>query len=359
MNAEIEYARLSDIALDARNPRLGRAERERALSAEEVYERMRDWSLEELATSFLESGFWPHEAVLCVKEQLYGDDRLVVVEGNRRIAALIRLERTYDGAEQSRNWKQLIEGTERADDLFDRVPYILLDSRSEVDAFLGFRHVTGIKEWAPPEKAEFIAKLIEGSDLSYREVMRKIGSRTDTVKRNYIAFCILRQMEELEDLDTTGVEKRFSVLFLSLRSRSIQRFLGVDTKFDVEPKDVRPPVDGDHIDNMREYALWLFGNTNTPPVVKDSRDVDRFGHVLSSESGLTYMRTFKRPDLGQAYIAAGGDKEEVYELISTAAYSLQQALSTLHLYKADERVIDISKLMLDHADQIRKTLEKD
>ena len=187
--------------------------------------------------------------------------------------------------------------------------------------------------------------------------MRKIGSRTDTVERNYIAFCILRQMEDVEDLDTTGVEKRFSVLFLSLRNRSIQRFLGVESKFGTTPNEVRPPVDSDHISNLREYAQWLFGSADTLAVVKDSRDVDKFGRVLASESGLKYMRTVKRPDLEQAYIAAGGDQEEVYELMSTAAYSLQQALSTIHLYKADGRVIDISRLMLDHANQIRRTLE--
>ena len=357
MNAEIQYAPLSDIHLDARNPRLARAARERGLSPEEVYEEMRNWSLDELATSFLESGFWPHEAVLCVMEQIDGEDRRIVVEGNRRIAALMRLQRTYDGLEQSRSWRELIHGTERSGRLFDRVPYILLESRAEIDAFLGFRHVTGIKEWAPPEKAEFIAKLIEQNRLGYREVMRKIGSRTDTVERNYIAFCILRQMEGVEDLDTTGVETRFSVLFLSLRNKSIQRFLGVEPKFGSTPVEVPPPVDADHIDNLREYTQWLFGSADTPPVVKDSRDVDKFGRVLASQSGLEYLRTFKRPDLEQAYVASGGDMEEVYELVSTAAYNLQQALSTIHLYKEDERVIDISKLMLDHAKQISKTLE--
>ena len=359
MKAEIQYAPLPEIHLDARNPRLGRSVRERALSSEEVYDQMRDWSLEELATSFLESGFWPHEAVLCVIEQMDGEDRLVVVEGNRRIAALMRLQRTYDGLEPSRTWRQLIEGTERGDELFDDVPYILLDSRTEIDAFLGFRHVTGIKEWAPPEKAEFIAKLIEQDNLSYREVMRKIGSRTDTVERNYIAFCILRQMEDVEDLHTTGVEKRFSVLFLSLRNKSIQRFLGVDSKFGRTPEEVRPPVDADHVARLREYTLWLFGSADTPAVVKDSRNVDKFGRILASQAGLAYMRKVKRPDFEQAYIASGGDMEEVHELMSTAAYSLQQALSTIHLYKEDRRVIDISRLMLNHADQIRKTLEMD
>ena len=357
MAGPIEYARLSYIALDALNPRLGRAERERALSAHEVYEKMRDWSLEELATSFLESGFWAHEAILCAQEEIEGEDRLVAVEGNRRIAALMRLERTYDGVERSRTWQQIVEGTARPHDLFERVPYILLESRSEIDAFLGFRHVTGIKEWAPPEKAEFIARLIEENNLSYRDVMRKIGSRTDTVERNYIAFCILRQMEEIEDLDTTGVEQRFSVLFLSLRNRSVQRFIGVEAKFGAPPDEVRPPIDDDHIGNLREYALWLFGNVTTTAVVKDSRDVERFGRVLASDSGLKYMRSVKRPDLEQAYVVSGGDKEEVYELVSTAAYSLQQALSTIHLYKTDERVVDISRLMLDHADQLKRTLE--
>ena len=50
---------------------------------------MRNWVLDELAGSYLENGFWQHEALLVVKEELCGKERLVVVEGNRRLAALI------------------------------------------------------------------------------------------------------------------------------------------------------------------------------------------------------------------------------------------------------------------------------
>ena len=359
MNAIIRYAQLSKIALDAQNPRLGRGDHEGALSTEEVYEKMSDWSLEELATSFLESGFWPHEAVLCIAQDVDGEDRLVVVEGNRRIAALMRLEKTYDGIEQSRRWRQLIADVAKPNELFDRIPYIQLRSRSEIDSFLGFRHVTGIKEWAPPQKAAFIAKLIEENALSYRDVMRKIGSRTDTVERNYIAFCILRQIEELEDLDTKVVEERFSVLFLSLRNNSVRRFIGVEAKFGIDPSDVTPPVDREHLEHLREYILWLFGQGDRDAIVTDSRDVDKFGAVLASEAGLRYLRKVPKPNLEQAFIASGGDKEQVYELVSTATYSLQQALSTIHLYRTDQRILDISRLMLDHAGQLKKTLELD
>jgi ParB-like chromosome segregation protein Spo0J len=85
---QIDFAPLDQIALDPLNPRLGRAAHAQRLDQDQIYEKMKDWSLEELATSFLESGFWPHEAVLCVEEEVAGQKRLVVVEGNRRIAAL-------------------------------------------------------------------------------------------------------------------------------------------------------------------------------------------------------------------------------------------------------------------------------
>lgn len=357
MAGQIEYAPLTELFLDPKNPRLGRSAHTAELPQDEVFSRMRDWSLEELATSFLESGFWPHEAVLCATEEIDGTDRLVVIEGNRRVAALKRLKKTFDGEERSRKWLELIEGTDELKGLFEQVPYIHLQSRNDVDAFLGFRHVTGIKEWAPPEKAQFIAKLIDEGGLSYREVMRKIGSKTPVVERNYVAYCILTQMETVEDLSVEEVEKRFSVLFLSLRSKNVQIFLGVADKFGIEPHEVKPPISEENIEHLKEYSRWLFGDGETPPVVKDSREVDRFATVLASDEGVQYLRTVRTPSLEKAYVIAGGDQEEVYDLVSTAAYNLQEALSSIHLYKDDERLIAISKRLVANAEQIKKTLE--
>lgn len=356
MAGEIAYAKLTDLSLDPKNPRLGRAAIAADLAQDDIYKRMSDWSLEELATSFLESGFWPHEAVLCAKETIKGVDSLVVVEGNRRIAALMRLKKTFDGEEKSRQWTELVGGQKYPEELFESVPYILLENRSDVDAFLGFRHVTGIKEWAPPEKAQFIAKLIDERGMSYRDVMRKIGSKIPVVERNYISYCILVQMETIEDLAFEEVENRFSVLFLSLRSKSVQSFLGVVDKFGIDPKLVNPPISDDKIENLKEYSRWLFGDRQTPPVVKDSREVDRFARVLASDDGLQYLRSVKSPSLEKAYLISGGNQDDVYELVATATYSLQEALSTLHHYKNDERLISISKRLIENTEQVRNTL---
>src|SRR5207249_1630282 len=93
---------------------------------------------------------------------------------------------------------------------------------------LGFRHVTGIKEWNPAEKAEYIADLVEKHKMTYDEVRKKIGSKTETVRRNYISYRLLLQMEGEEDIDSARVEDKFSVLYLSLRSVGVQKYLQID-----------------------------------------------------------------------------------------------------------------------------------
>lgn len=85
---KIEYASLNELHLDPRNPRLGRERVAKGLSQSEVLDLMKDWTLEELATSFCERGYWPQEALIAVREKMGSKTVLVVVEGNRRLAAL-------------------------------------------------------------------------------------------------------------------------------------------------------------------------------------------------------------------------------------------------------------------------------
>jgi hypothetical protein len=222
-NTQIRETTLNQLHLDAKNPRLGRHSIEKGLSQNEVLNLMKDWTIEELAVSFLESGYWPQEALIVVKEPVgkSKEDSLVVVEGNRRLAALMMIERTREGVEGSSKWKDLISPfPSSAFKRLERIPYILEPNRRSVQSYLGFRHVTGIKEWKPAEKAQFIAHLIEDENLDYEQVRRRIGSKLPTVRQNYISYRLLLQMEGSEDeVDIEKVEDRFSVLYLSLRTQ--------------------------------------------------------------------------------------------------------------------------------------------
>ncbi|MGC1158355.1 MAG: hypothetical protein WA891_11260 [Acidobacteriaceae bacterium] len=348
----IEYADLEDLYLDPDNPRLGREFTHQEKRQSAILEVMKDWALEELAVSFMESGFWPHEAVLAIEQPLYGKKRLVVVEGNRRIAALMLLKRAEEGRPESKKWAEIAKSAPVPPKLFEEIPFIRVGSRKDADAFLGFRHVTGIKEWQPAEKAEFIAHLVEDQGLSYDEVMRRIGSKTATVRQNYISYRLLLQMEGTEQIAAEKVEARFSVLYLSLRSAGVQQYLDIDIMAD--PRSARRPVPKSKLEALARFALWLFGSDDVEPIVTDSRQVDRFGVALGNAKAVAYLERTERPSLQVAFRLAGGDEEEVVESVEKAADLVESALSRAHAYRSSIKLRTAVERLAEDTDQLVK-----
>ena len=315
--------------LDSKNPRLGRHFHENDPSQEQILAAMKDWTLDELAVSFVESGFWSQESLVVVEER----GALVVVEGNRRLAALRMLHSAARGQAASRKWAEIARmATKATVEQLAAVPCIHAGNRQEVQAYIGFRHVTGIKEWDPPEKAAFIAHLIEDECLSYVQVMRRIGSKTLTVRQHYIAYRLLVQMEnDVSGISIERAEERFSVMYLSLRSPGTQRFLGIDIL--AEPKAARRPVPRSRLQSLEQFALWLFGDETREPLVKDSRQIDTFGKILGSKPAVAYLERTKQPNFNVAARLASGEESEVLDHVDRAADEVEEALRTAHRHK--------------------------
>ena len=354
MKTEIRYATTDELNLDPLNPRLGRENTRSPVSQDKVLEFMQDWTLEELAVSFIENGFWPQEALIVVQEKLYGSVVSVVVEGNRRLAALRLLKLAVEGNATSRKWAEIIEDKHVPSTLFTKIPYLVAASRDEVDAFLGFRHVTGIKEWHPAEKAEFIAKLIERGRLSYDDVRKKIGSKAQTVRQHYISYRLLIQMEDTEDIALEKVEKKFSVLYLSLRTEGVQKYLNIDIL--AEPAKARQPVPPDRLKALTHFAKWLFGDEKNPPLFTDSRYVDKLGKALESHKAVEYLERTPNPNFDFALRVAGADEPELVDLLEGAADNIELALGRLHQHTHSAKIrSSVDRVVVD-ADQLRKVI---
>jgi hypothetical protein len=205
-----------------------------------------------------------------------------------------------------------------------------------VRAFLGYRHVTGIKEWNPAEKAQYIAQLIEKGGMTYEHVMRKIGSQTPTVRQNYITYRLLLQMEGDDEISVDQVERKFSVLYLSLRTIGVRKYLQIDIS--AEPKVALRPVPHSHLEALRNFALWLFGDEKNPPIVRDSRQVDQFGAILESRKAVDYLERSERPSFDVAYRISGGDEPHLVDLAETAADNIEEALSRAHLHTTSKKL---------------------
>ncbi len=333
ISTQIEYAALDELYLDPKNPRLGRHNVVNGLSQQQILDIMATWTLEELALSYLENGgFWTHEALLVVKEELEGEPGLVVVEGNRRLAALRLLRDAYEGKAESRKWDQISKTSSCPPELFSKIPYLLADSRADVQSFLGFRHVTGIKQWDADEKAGFIARLIDEGGLSYEQVMRKIGSKTPTVRKHYIGYCLLLQIEKtVEDFEPEQAEGRFAILYMAIDTEGVRQYLGIE--IDADPDLARTPVPKEHLKNLESFARWLFGNKDTPPLVTDTRQVVDFGRILESGDAVEYLERTPRPNFDVAFRIAGGDEPAIIRYVESAADSVELALTRAHQYK--------------------------
>ena len=334
----IKFAKLEDLYLDPLNPRLGRFQTGESTPQDRLLHGIRPWALEELGVSFLESGFWPQEAVITVKEDLYGPPaKMVVVEGNRRVAALKFLKKAMDGEPTPRSWTRLVAESTPNPDLFEEVPYVLADTRDDVQAFIGFRHVTGIKEWAPAEKAQFIAGLIDDQGLSYETVRKRIGSRVDTVRRNYIAYRILLQIESLGiEINQEGLDRRFSVLFLSLRESRVRDFLGVNLV--AEPEEARLPVPEERFGDLDYFSRWLFGSDQHRPLFTDSRDVGDFARILGDGEAVSYLKSSPNPSFEVALQRTGVEHEEIENQLKEANVQMELALSRIHLHLESESI---------------------
>ena len=338
---EILFAPVEELWLDQKNPRLRRDIGSDPPSAERLLDAMLDWSLEELCVSFVENGLWVQEALVVIYEQLEGEKRLVVVEGNRRLAALKLLRAGIAGEKVPRKIKKLLADSTEVDFGFlEQVPYMLADDRAEVQAFLGFRHVNGIREWEPAEKAAFIASLVDDYGMTFRDAMRKIGSNTPTVRKHYISHRIMLQLANLEDDPRVSLRKaegRFSVLYLSLRTQGVQQYLQVD--IDADEGAATQPVPKDRLEALTYFASWLFGTETHPPVLPDSREIDRFGRLLESERAVDYLTSTRTPVFDTAWRKAGGDERAAAQHLESATDELEAALGTVHLFAESKRVV--------------------
>ena len=136
---------VASLKLDPENPRL--PESLRGAHQSELLRYLYDHgALDELAQSYIDNGFFPHEPILVVKER----GQVFVVEGNRRIAALFILHSRPEA--DGLSFAGINPTRTRLAALLD-VPAFELTNREDAHRFLGFRHIGGIKTWDADAKA--------------------------------------------------------------------------------------------------------------------------------------------------------------------------------------------------------------
>jgi hypothetical protein len=330
---EITSIELKNLEFDLENPRLPRSI-ERKDEAAVLEYMLSDATIVELMGSIGAQGYFAGEPLLVVPAKRQG--RFVVVEGNRRLAAV----KLLDDPSLAPVKKVAVKGASAAAKKKPTaLPVIVFPQRKDIFLYLGYRHVVGVKAWDSLAKARYLEKLWasmgnKSDDSIFQNLARSIGSRSDYVRRLLAGYKIYETVEDndfysIEGLDDTTFS--FSLLTTSLSYSKIAAFLGLTDSSDPTLKGLKKPA-------LKELITWLSEkNPENRTRVGESRDLKLLAEVVHTPSALQHFRN------GESLEQAAVYTEQPTEFFTT---SLIEAKTKLQAAQAN--VYRLEKPKADH-----------
>lgn len=362
MTKSLDYLELDRLELDTQNPRLPEG-------VERTPEAMLNHialttSIEDLMNAIAENGFFPGEPLIAVQE----GDKYVVVEGNRRLTAVKLIHNPYECERPSSRMIAIADAAASRLDTLAKLPVIVRSSRAEILPYLGFRHITGVKQWEPLAKARYIKQLFELTSSydsindRYQQVARAIGSRKDHIKRSLDALAVYKVMEDnvfynIEGLDEESI--KFSILSTALADEKIGTFVGINSKDedgDINSNDVI--VNDTFIDreNTRELTLWLYNKDESGKTkVGESRNIRQLSAVIDNKKALSSFRN--GADLKVAYQLTEDLQQDFMQLLYKAESALIEAAGIVATVDYNSEALEVARRLSQNVKLIGNTVK--
>ncbi|MEA5126453.1 ParB N-terminal domain-containing protein [Xanthomonas floridensis] len=317
---EILDISIEKLHFDPDNPRLPLKLRGGAESEVFTY-LLRECSLVELMLSIGSQGFFQGEPLLVVPKE--GTTDFVVVEGNRRLAAVKLLGRNDPPPILVR---QVTAAREEATNKPEKVPVLKFKKRDDILVYLGYRHITGVNEWGALEKARYLQQLSQhfGDIPDKNKILAKqIGSRSDYVSQT---LCALELVEVANDdgfFEKNSIDPdkiSFSLLTTALSYTSIYEYVGLKSREGFEYHEIDR-------EKLNELFTWIFKEEGGRTRLGESRQLKTLARVVKNDSAL---KSFKRgASLDEADLFTDGPLVLIRKLMAEAESRLSTALENL------------------------------
>lgn len=350
-----EEIKVDDLQLDPANPRLTDFGLDANATPLEILQTLwRNMAVDEVALSIAENGFYQHEPLYAARE----NGKLYVVEGNRRLAA-VKLLRD-DKLQRQAKVTTLPHLSAAEKKRLEYLPVIVC-KRSEIWAYLGFKHINGPQAWESYPKANYVAWVHNEVGVSLDEIARRIGDKHDTVARLYDALMVLNQAEDNGLFDRDDRYKKhfsFSHLTTGLGYLGIQEFLGLPKGDKTVGK--RRPIAKSHYTQLGELLRWLYGSKSegVEPIIRSQNpDLRRLSEVLKSKAATAALR--RGLSLAVSLDISKGDELVFRESIVEAKQNLQKARGyVLTGYDGNQDLLKTADDILELAQTLRADMDK-
>ncbi len=314
---------VADLLFDVKNPRLAEyGTYDKTTQFDLLKILWQKMAIEEVAMSIAYNGYFVHEPVFI---EQHGKD-LVVIEGNRRLAA-VRLLLDKSLRERLRATDLPEISKERQEEL-QTVPGIIT-TREEVWRYLGFKHVNGPSNWGSNAKAQYVAMVHHDYGVPLEDIAKQIGDYNSTVNRMYRGLMVIDQAERAGIFDRREISKPsfyFNYIYTAIDYPGFSSFLGLDSKSTTQ----REPVPKSKIKQLGEVLEWLYGNSQKDKeslIHSQNPDLKVLDSILGSKKGVDALRDGF--PLGVAKDISLGDEKLFRQAVQQAKQELQKAHGTL------------------------------
>ena len=187
--------RLDRLLLDPDNPRFGLQGKGR--SQEQILDLIVEkFGVNDVLSSLAVNGYFEAEPMVCRKNPQ--SNQMVVVEGNRRLAACLVIvgeSRAANQATRTTEYQKL--WNENGNRAIEPVPCIVFDSseqEAKILSYLGVRHIAASQPWDSYAKAAWVAQVVDGRGLDIQTVSKMIGDQHRTINRLLEGYYLVKQL---------------------------------------------------------------------------------------------------------------------------------------------------------------------
>jgi len=299
---------------DPDNPRFFRLND--ASSVESVInEMLDDESVQDLMLSIGQKGYFEGEPLLVVASK---NGRYIVVEGNRRLAA-VKLLNGEIAPPTRRTASISAIRTDTAVPPPVELPCLEYPARRDVLRYLGYRHITGIKEWDSLSKAKYLAQLRAEfyNDIplanQLKSLAKDIGSRSGYVGQLLTALSLYTIAEERRFFGLPIEEKdiEFSYLTTALNYPGITEWFGLESRTDIEMPTI-------NTENLKKSFAWMFSKDQQGrTILGESRNLRELAAIVASVDAIKVLEDTGK--LSEAFLYTDGPQAALEKAIENTA----------------------------------------
>ncbi len=208
-------------------------------------------NVSDLIASLKKNGYIPVDQIQVRK---VAHQKYLVIEGNRRIAALKVLEQMYNESKDIGNLDP---------EIFKKVPVVDYDGNDPAmfKVLMGLKHISGNKKWPAINQAKLLASLYEEHGMSEDDIYKSLGISKIEMRATRRTLSLIKRYEESDYGDQFQSEK-YSTFREIIKSPPIKDWLELSPT-DIDIKNVNE-------NNLERLFSWI---SSTEEEIEDD-DID-------------------------------------------------------------------------------------